>query len=118
MRTLVGRVFQVQVCVALLAMVLAFVFFDHKAVKAAFAGWVVAALPALIYARLISRFQGLASPSVQFLAHALGEGLKIVLSIAALALVFFVLKQELSITYFLFTYIACLMSYVIALLFK
>lgn len=118
MRTLIGRVFQAQALIALLALLVAALFFDVKSVKAAIIAWIIAAVPALVYARVISRIHLLVSAAQQLLFHALGEALKIAFSVLALIVVFATLKNELSITYFLGTYIACLMGYGIALLFK
>lgn len=118
MSPLAGKVLAVQAGVTLLAFLLAVLLFDAAAVKAALAAGFIAFIPALAQARVVARIPVMASPKAVFLTHTLAWILKLIASLALLLVMFVYLHKELSIPYFLGTYIACLMSYGSALLFK
>lgn len=117
MRSLVGRVLVVQLGIAALGAVLALVWGGAPMVKAALVAGFIAAVPALAYSRVVAWMQMLVPRSV-LLAHALGELLKLALTVVLLALAFVFLQYKISIPYFFGVYVLCLMSYGVALIFK
>lgn len=118
MRTLVSKVLIVQVCITVAAALIAVLFFDQRAVKSAVAAGIVAFIPALAYARVVARITLRVPPRAVLMIHAIAECVKLVLSLLLLTLIFQYLRNELSLPYFIGAYVACLMSYGLALLFK
>lgn len=118
MRTLVSKVLILQVCITVAASLIAVLFFDQRAVKSAAAAGIVAFIPALAYARVVARITLRVPPHAVLMMHAIAEALKLLLSLVLLALIFRFLHNELSMPYFIGAYVACLLSYGLALLFK
>lgn len=117
MRSLVGKVLALQAGMTVVAVLLALIFFDGHAVKAALAAGFTAFIPAVAYARVVARIPIVASPNAVLLMHAIAAVIKLALTLALLVATFS-LQHELSVPYFFGAYIACLMSYGLALLFK
>lgn len=117
MRSLVSRVLVAQLVVTALGVLIALAMQNTPAVKASLVAGFIAFVPAVAYARVAAWTQ-LLVPRAILLAHGLGEIIKLALTAILLALAFVFLHNKISIPFFFGVYIACLMSYGIALIFK
>lgn len=118
MPPLAGKVLATVACVTALAVLIALMLFGAREAKAALAAGFIAFIPALAQARVEARIPMMASPKAVFLTHLLAWAIKLIASLVLLVLLFVYLQKELSVPYFLATYVVCLMSYGVALLFK
>ena len=116
MQPIIRRTLLLQSAVVCVAVAAGAVWNAH-ACRAALLAGVIAIFPALAYARLIRRADQL-HPRMVVRLHAVGEAVRLVLSIALLTIAFAFLNHEFSIPYFFGVYVATLTMYGVALIFK
>ncbi|MGQ3890849.1 ATP synthase subunit I [Legionella sp. CNM-4043-24] len=105
----VSRLLWFQFGLCLLISLALFALSGRREALSAFAGGMVAFLPALLFARNVFRYQGARSARQIAKSMYVGEGLKIIFSVALFTLVFVFYKVA-PLTFFL-TYIAVVLSH-------